>query len=122
MTLKPKSLPQNHLCPKRAEYVERTHYVCRMVNLEGRDYRIVRMVARERGLGAKGFSAALRMIIREWEAAQYSAGQKVNISLEPPEDDSAADAEETTEPEDLTPIFCAKYGGVHSRSLNFNNR
>ncbi len=112
MTLKPKSLPPTHLCPKRAEYTERTHYVCRMVNLEGRDYRLVRIVAKERGLGAKGFSAALRMIIREWEAAQYAAGQKVNISVEPPEDDNTADAEEPTEgetpePEDESPLDLA---------------
>ena len=41
-------------------------YVPRMINLERSDYQIVKRMAEERGLGDKGFSAALRMIIREW--------------------------------------------------------
>ena len=45
-------------------------YVPRMINLEQRDYQIVRKVADQRGLGEKGFSAALRMIIREWQEFQ----------------------------------------------------
>ena len=48
-------------------------YIPRMVNLEPRDYRIVRRVAQARGLGGKGFSAALRIIIREWEAYQSAS-------------------------------------------------
>ena len=40
-------------------------YVPRMINLERSDYQIVKRTAEERGLGDKGFSAALRMIIRE---------------------------------------------------------
>ena len=42
-------------------------YVPRMINLERSDYQIVKRMAEERGLGVKGFSAALRMIIREWQ-------------------------------------------------------
>jgi hypothetical protein len=37
-----------------------------MVNLEARDYLLIRQVAQEKGLGKKGFSAALRLIVREW--------------------------------------------------------
>ena len=37
-----------------------------MINLERSDYQIVKRMAEERGLGDKGFSAALRMIIRKW--------------------------------------------------------
>ena len=42
-------------------------YVPRMINLERSDYQIVKRMAEKRGLGDKGFSAALRMIIREWQ-------------------------------------------------------
>ena len=44
-----------------------TEYLQRIVNLERRDYDTIKKVAREKGLGGKGFSAALRLIIREWE-------------------------------------------------------
>ena len=46
-------------------------YVPRMINLERSDYQIVKRVAEERGLGDKGFSASLRMIIREWQNYQF---------------------------------------------------
>ncbi len=45
-------------------------YIQRFVNLEKQDYWIVKHAAQEKGLGLKGFSAALRLIIREWRAAQ----------------------------------------------------
>ena len=45
-------------------------YVPRMINLERSDYQIVKRMAEKRGLGDKGFSAALRMIIREWQDYQ----------------------------------------------------
>ena len=48
----------------------RHDFVPRMINLEQSDYQLVRRVANERGLGNKGFSAALRMIIREWQEFQ----------------------------------------------------
>jgi hypothetical protein len=41
-----------------------------MINLERSDYQIVRQVAEERDLGEKGLSAAIRMIIREWQEFQ----------------------------------------------------
>lgn len=41
-------------------------YIQRLVNLEQTDYWTVHRYADEKGLGGKGFSAALRMIIREW--------------------------------------------------------
>ena len=40
-------------------------YVPRMINLERTDYKIVKRMAEERGLGDKGFSAALRKFICE---------------------------------------------------------
>ena len=52
-------------------------YIQRVVNLEPADYRTVKQFATEKGLGGKGFSAALRMIIREWRA--------LKASLKPPE-------------------------------------
>ena len=42
-------------------------YIARLVNLAPQDYLTVRRLADEKGLGSKGFSAALRMIIREWQ-------------------------------------------------------
>lgn len=42
-------------------------FLQRMVNLEPRDYRAVQLFALRKGLGRRGFSAALRLIIREWE-------------------------------------------------------
>ena len=41
-------------------------YVQRMVNLERSDYDLVKQYAKECGLGNRGFSAAVRLIIREW--------------------------------------------------------
>ena len=46
-------------------------YVLRMINLERSDYQIVKRIAEERGFGDKGFSAALCMIIREWQNYQF---------------------------------------------------
>ena len=43
-------------------------YVPRLVNLTRQDYLTVQSLAKEKGLGGKGFSAALRIIIREWAA------------------------------------------------------
>ena len=44
-----------------------TDYLQRIVNLERCDYDTIKQVAQNRGLGKKGFSAALRLIIREWK-------------------------------------------------------
>jgi hypothetical protein len=41
-------------------------YLPQMVNLEVNDVRLIRQVANHAGLGDRGFSAALRIIIREW--------------------------------------------------------
>jgi hypothetical protein len=40
-------------------------YVPRLINLEQSDYQVVRRVADQRGLGEKGFSAALKRILHE---------------------------------------------------------
>jgi len=52
-------------------------YVQRMVNLQKVDYEIVREYAAELGLGQKGFSAALRLILRDWaKRTNRSGGQQ----------------------------------------------
>ncbi len=49
-------------------------FIRRMVNLEVRDYKAIWEFAREKGLGGKGFSAALRMIVREWQFYRQQSG------------------------------------------------
>jgi hypothetical protein len=39
-----------------------------MINMENRDYDYVNQVASEKELGGKGFSAAVRLIIREHQS------------------------------------------------------
>ena len=41
-------------------------YIQRLVNLELRDFQLIRRVAVSRGLSGKGVSATLRKIIRGW--------------------------------------------------------
>jgi hypothetical protein len=55
-------------------------YLPRRINLAQSDYNIVRRTALERGLGKKGFSAALRMIIREW--SQYQLVDPTGLTIE----------------------------------------
>jgi len=43
-------------------------YIPQMVNLEVNDVRLIRQVAEEQKFGSKGFSAALRLIIRDWQS------------------------------------------------------
>lgn len=52
--------------------------VIRNVSLEQTDFSIVQSFALKTGLGGKGFSAALRMIIREW--SEHKAEQRVKIT------------------------------------------
>jgi hypothetical protein len=42
-------------------------FIQRKVTFEEGDYWIVRRTAEARGLGQRGFSAALRQIVREWQ-------------------------------------------------------
>lgn len=65
-----------------------TKYIQRLVNLELPDFQLVRRVAIERGLGGKGFSAALRMIIREWASMRRSSliYPDPGSNLDPPSD------------------------------------
>lgn len=51
-------------------------YLQRIVNLERRDYDTIQPLAPEKGLGKKGFSTALRIIIREWQDLK----SRVNIT------------------------------------------
>ena len=43
-------------------------YIPQMVNLEVNDVRLIRQVVEEQKLGDRGFSAALRLIIRDWQS------------------------------------------------------
>ena len=59
-------------------------YLPQMVNLEVNDLRLIRQFADHTGLGEKGFSAALRIIIREWSLTnqlnnKYLSEQEENI-------------------------------------------
>lgn len=44
-----------------------TAFMPRMINLEEVDHEIVLQAAEDYGLGERGFSAATRLIIREWK-------------------------------------------------------
>jgi hypothetical protein len=54
-------------------------YIPQIVNLEVNDVRLIRQVAEEQKLGDKGFSAALRLIIRDWHSQH-----ELLKSLDPP--------------------------------------
>ena len=58
-------------------------YIQRLVNLSEEDYLTIQQFARKKGLGNKGFSAALRMIIREWQ----SYNDQVVVTLRPADPD-----------------------------------
>ena len=57
-------------------------YIHRMVSLEEFDFETIHQVAQERGMGRKGFSKALRTIIREWQVCQESRGSVLAPSEE----------------------------------------
>ena len=59
----------------------RREYVPRMINLEPQDYQVVRRVADQRSLSEKGFSAALRMFIREWKVLQLREIQPLTMRV-----------------------------------------
>ena len=58
-----------------------SNYVRRIVNFERSDYELVKLVARKHGLGNRGFSAAVRMILREWSGLHPLA---TPFPLDPP--------------------------------------
>ena len=45
---------------------DRISYIPRMINFSSKEFNIVSLVVRDKGLGGKGFSAAVRLIINEW--------------------------------------------------------
>jgi hypothetical protein len=47
--------------------VKTSHYIQHMVNLHKTEEAIIQRCAEKKGLGTKGFSAALRLIVREWD-------------------------------------------------------
>ena len=50
----------------------------RSVSLEEEDMQLISQLADRKGLGSRGFSAALRMIIREWVG--FSENDRVRIT------------------------------------------
>ena len=54
-------------------------YLPHMVNLEVNDVRLIRQVANHAGLGDRGFSAALRIIIREWALTNQIKSKRLSI-------------------------------------------
>ncbi|MGD2158774.1 MAG: hypothetical protein PVG32_17985 [Anaerolineales bacterium] len=48
-------------------YPNESKWITRRVNLDPKTYDTVKLAARDRGLGERGFSKALRQIIREWD-------------------------------------------------------
>ena len=48
--------------------MDEPRYISRIVNLTIQDYLTIRRLAEEEGLGQKGFSNALRLIIQDWLA------------------------------------------------------
>ena len=48
----------------------KTNFIPRIINFEPMDYQVVRQFAEQKRLGKKGFSAALRTIIREWHTSR----------------------------------------------------
>ena len=58
-----------------------TLYIRRIINLEQSDYWTIQRVIQEKGLGAKGFSAAIRLIIREWAASNLSKSETPPASI-----------------------------------------
>ena len=70
-------------------------YIQRQVNLEPRDYRVVNLFALEKGLGPRSFSAALRLIIREWAERCWKRPWEADPDDE--EDNGNSDAKATSE-------------------------
>jgi hypothetical protein len=60
-------------------------YVPRIVNFEYSDYQAVKRCAQEKGLGGKGFSAAMRLIIREWQAYQQCLAYPTHPQIPDPQ-------------------------------------
>ncbi len=48
-------------------------FISRQVQLEQLEYKIIRGFAREKGLGNRGFSIALGLIVREWVGLRVMA-------------------------------------------------
>lgn len=60
-----------------------TEFLRRIINFEASDWAIIQRVAREKGLGDKGYSATLRFILREW-ANEHLPTPTAPVAPEPP--------------------------------------
>jgi hypothetical protein len=68
-------------------------FIRRIINFEAQDWAIVQQAARQEGLGGKGYSAALRGIIRQWAEEHLSAPPPAHAPM-PPEENRRELAEE----------------------------
>jgi hypothetical protein len=59
--------------PDKKEANVKDKNISRRISLEPRDYKLVIAFAKRAGLGSHNFSAALRMIIREWDRLTRSS-------------------------------------------------
>lgn len=60
-----------------------TSVVRQSIALEPQDVQAVKALAKEKGLGAHGFSAAVRMIIREWQQQTNRTTQAERQTAQP---------------------------------------
>ena len=65
---------------------ENLSVIRRSVALEPVDDRVVRALAKKKGLGSRGYSSALRMIIREWREYQREEFQAARVFSDRVED------------------------------------
>ena len=65
------------------KYTPPPDYVQRMVNLERSDYDLVKQYAKDCGLGNRGFSAAVRLIIREWSDLKPPSNTRIEYPISP---------------------------------------
>ena len=65
------------------KYTPPPEYVPRMINLERSDYDLVKQYAKDCGLGNRGFSAAVRLIIREWSALKPPSNTRITYPPAP---------------------------------------
>jgi len=76
-----------------------TGFIRRIINFEELDWAIVQRAARQEELGGKGYSAALRGIIRQWAQEHLPAPLPVHAPLPPgstgdlPEPDGGQDGD-----------------------------
>jgi len=65
------------------KYTPPPDYVQRMINLKRSDYDLVKQYAKDCGLGNRGFSAAVRLIVREWSDLKPPSNPRLEYPIAP---------------------------------------